>query len=183
MVIEVLLLELYSEHVGANDIPKEKRHSFSKSVSLPDTQRWCVMIPSYPTLLPIPCPTLQAQRDSRSHTVCRREHPLWVDEGATADMPPVGVIYTQAHLPGPPVLRCLLSPHNALSWLSWTWGQDRANLSTLACELRGSWRGTGRAQGRTHQGLHAPDCTGGAVSAAAASAFGHSEEQCRPSWR
>ena len=58
MVIEVLLLECYSDHVGVNDFSKEKRYSLRKSISLPETQRWCVMIPSYPTLLPIPCPTL-----------------------------------------------------------------------------------------------------------------------------
>lgn len=58
MVIEVLLTELYSDLVGVSNIPKEKRYSFRRPVSLPETQRWCVMIPSYPTLLPIPCPTL-----------------------------------------------------------------------------------------------------------------------------
>ena len=54
MVIEVLLTELYSDLVGVSNIPKEKRYSFRRPVSLPETQRWCVMIPSYPTLLPIP---------------------------------------------------------------------------------------------------------------------------------
>lgn len=70
MVIEILLTKLYPELVGVSLTPKEKRYSFRKPVSLPETQRCRVMIPPYPILLPIPCPTLPSpERLTVPHSV------------------------------------------------------------------------------------------------------------------
>lgn len=57
----------------------------------------------------------------------RRQHPLGVDEGAPAEVFPVLSVLSQAHLPGPPAPRGLLSSYDALSLqgLAWGWGRKR----------------------------------------------------------
>lgn len=77
-------------------------------------------------------------RDSRSHTVCRREHPPWVDEGASAEMHPDVEFKSQAHLPGSLTLRRLRSSHDAYLLLGWAWRKTRSSLGALPCP---SWIG------------------------------------------
>lgn len=65
MVIEVLLVELYSEHVGVSDIPKDQRYLFRKRAKI-----MCDDLILQYTLLSIPCPTLPSpERLTVPHSV------------------------------------------------------------------------------------------------------------------
>lgn len=116
--------------------------------------------------------------DSRSHAVCRGQHPLRVDEGPPAEVHPVLLVEPQAHLPGPLAPRGLLPPNNACSLQgpAWGWGRRRPQDGTPP----GPWAPLshpsavpGQGQGQlglgTHQGMCGPGWPGGAVPADAAS--------------
>lgn len=87
---------------------------------------------------PHPTPPTRPHRHSRSNAVGGSQHPLGVDEGAPAEVDPVLISESQAHLPGPFAPRGLLPPDDAhsLQGLPRGWGrkhpQDRTQLGPCA---------------------------------------------------
>lgn len=122
-------------------------------------------------------PARRPPGDSRSDAVGCGQHPLGVDQGAPAVVPPVLVADSQAHLPGPSAPRGLLPPDDARALQGLAWGRSR-KPSTLgssepttrpwACGGGGGQRPRGPGV-RTHQGLRRPGSAGGRAPADGAS--------------
>ena len=70
-------------------------------------------------------PARRPPGDSRSDAVGCGQHPLGVDQGAPAVVPPVLVADSQAHLPGPSASRGLLPPDDARALQGLAWGRSR----------------------------------------------------------
>ena len=130
-------------------------------------------------------PTHRPPGDSRSDAVGCGQHPLGVDQGAPAVVPPVPTADSQAHLPGPPAPRGLLPPDDAraLQGLAWGWSRKPSTLGSSepttrpwACGGGGGQRPCGPGV-RTHQGLQRPGSAGGPAPADGAS--GRSREGSR----
>ena len=117
-------------------------------------------------------PTHRPPGDSRSDAVGCGQHPLGVDQGAPAVVPPVPMADSQAHLPGPPAPRGLLPPDEAraLQGLAWGWSRKPSTLGSSepttrpwACGGGGGQRPCGPGV-RTHQGLQRPGTGWGVIT-------------------